>query len=62
MKELKSFLLRIKCKMSTTHLFELFNFVDIFKTGELNYDQFDTLYRKLLLQYAVRMCSIYISI
>ena len=48
MKELKSFLSRINCKMITSKLLEHFNGVDVRQRGELRFDDFLRLYQKLL--------------
>lgn len=48
MKELKSFLSRVNCKMGTAKLLEHFNDIDIRQRGELRFDDFLRLYQKLL--------------
>lgn len=47
-KELKSFLGRVNCKMSTAKLLEHFNEIDVRKRGELRFDDFSHLFQKLL--------------
>lgn len=48
MKELKSFLSRVNCKIATAKLLEYFNEVDVRQRGELRFDDFLRLYQKLL--------------
>lgn len=48
MKELKSFLSRVNCKITTAKLLEHFNEVDVRQRGELRFDDFLRLYQKLL--------------
>lgn len=48
MKELKSFLSRVNCKIATAILLEQFNEVDVRQRGELRFDDFLRLYQKLL--------------
>lgn len=48
MKELKSFLSRVNCKMGTANLLEHFNEIDVRQRGELRFDDFLRLYQKLL--------------
>lgn len=48
MKELKSFLSRVNCKMGTAKLLEHFNVIDVRQRGELRFDDFLRLYQKLL--------------
>lgn len=53
LKEVKSFLPRVHCKMSTSKLRELFQEVDSRKHSDqlsngLNFDEFVTLYNKLI--------------
>lgn len=47
-KELKSFVSRINCKMNTARLMEHFNEIDGRNRGELGFDDFSRLYFKLL--------------
>lgn len=47
-KELKAFLGRVNCKMSTAKLLEHFNEIDVRKRGELRFDDFSHLFQKLL--------------
>lgn len=47
-KELKSFLGRVNCKMNTAKLLEHFNEIDVRKRGELRFDDFSHLFQKLL--------------
>lgn len=53
MKELKSFLSRVNCKISTQKLLEHFNEIDVRSRGELRFDDFSRLYQKLLVLSAV---------
>lgn len=55
MKELKSFLSRVNCKITTQKLLEHFNEIDVRNRGELRFDDFARLYQKLLLLSAVRI-------
>lgn len=54
MKELKAFLSRINCKISTGKLLEHFNEVDTRQRGELRFDDFLRMYQKLLIPPMVR--------
>lgn len=53
LKELKSFLSRVNCKISTQKLLEHFNEIDVRSLGELRFDDFSRLYQKLLVKFAV---------
>lgn len=48
LKELKSFLPRVNCKMSTSKLRDLFQSVDTRKSGEIGFDDFATLFHDQL--------------
>lgn len=48
LKDVKSFFPRVHCKISTSKLRELFQEVDTRKRNELNFDEFVTLYNKLI--------------
>lgn len=48
LKELKAFLPRVNCKISTNKLREAFQEVDTRKRGELGFDDFATLYHNLM--------------
>ncbi|KAJ9579947.1 hypothetical protein L9F63_004420, partial [Diploptera punctata] len=48
LKDLKAFLPRVNCKISTSRLRELFQEVDTRKRTELGFDDFATLYHKLM--------------
>jgi phosphatidylinositol phospholipase C gamma-1 len=48
LKDIKIFLSRVHCKISTNKLRELFQEVDTRKRNELNFDEFVTLYDKLI--------------
>lgn len=48
LKDIKSFLPRIHCKISTSKLRELFQELDIRKRNELSFDEFVALYNKLI--------------
>ncbi|XP_069674413.1 1-phosphatidylinositol 4,5-bisphosphate phosphodiesterase gamma-1 isoform X2 [Periplaneta americana] len=48
LKEMKAFLPRVNCKISTSRLRELFQEVDTRKRTELGFDDFATLYHKLM--------------
>lgn len=54
MKELKSFLSRVNCKIATAMLQEHFNEIDDRRRGELRFDDFLRLYQKLLLANSVK--------
>lgn len=54
MKELKSFLSRVNCKMGTAKLLDHFNYIDIRQRGELRFDDFLRLYQRLLVAPTVR--------
>lgn len=55
MKELKSFLSRVNCKIATAKLLEHFNEVDVRQRGELRFDDFLRLYQKLLVSNTVKI-------
>lgn len=57
-KELKAFLGRVNCKMSTAKLLEHFNEIDVRKRGELRFDDFSHLFQKLLVTQNVRTESV----
>jgi len=48
LKDVKSFFPRVHCKISTSKLRELFQEVDTRKRNELNFDEFVSLYNKLI--------------
>lgn len=48
LKDLKAFLPRVNCKISTNKLRELFQEVDVWKRNELGFDDFAQLYHKLM--------------
>ncbi|XP_063235452.1 1-phosphatidylinositol 4,5-bisphosphate phosphodiesterase gamma-1 [Bacillus rossius redtenbacheri] len=48
LKDLKAFLPKVNCKISTNRLRELFQEVDTRKRGELGFDDFELLYHKLM--------------
>lgn len=48
LKEVKSFLPKINCKISTSKLRDLFQEVDTNRRGEIGFDDFSTLYHKLI--------------
>lgn len=48
LKDVKSFLPRIHCKISTSKLRELFQEVDVRKRNELSFDELVTLYNRLI--------------
>ena len=53
LKDLKVFLPRVNCKISTSRLRELFQEVDTRKRTELGFDDFGTLYHKLMFDESV---------
>jgi len=55
LKDIKSFFPRVHCKISTSKLRELFQEVDIRKRNELNFDEFVTLYNKLIYNSGVKI-------
>ncbi|KAJ6646988.1 1-phosphatidylinositol 4,5-bisphosphate phosphodiesterase gamma-1 [Pseudolycoriella hygida] len=56
-KELKSFLGRVNCRMNTAKLLEHFNEIDVRKRGELRFDDFSHLFQKLLVtQNTIQEC------
>lgn len=55
LKDVKSFFPRVHCKISTSKLRELFQEVDIRKRNELNFDEFVTLYNKLIYNSGVKI-------
>lgn len=54
-KELKSFLSRVNCKITTQKLLEYFNEIDVKSRGELRFDDFARLYQKLFQQTGVSL-------
>lgn len=48
MKEVKSFLPKVNCKISTSKLNEFFHEVDPRNRGEIGFDDFAKLYQKLI--------------
>lgn len=48
LKEVKAFLPKINCKMSTSKLRDLFQEVDTSRRGEIGFDDFSILYHKLI--------------
>jgi len=54
LKDVKSFLPRVHCKISTSKLRELFQEVDTKKRNELSFDEFSTLYKKLICLHFIR--------
>lgn len=48
LKEVKGFLPRLNCKIPTNRLRETFNEVDTRKRGEVGFDDFTTLYHKII--------------
>lgn len=48
LKEVKAFLPKINCKISTSKLRDIFQEVDANKRGEISFDDFSTLYHKLI--------------
>jgi phosphatidylinositol phospholipase C gamma-1 len=48
LKDMKAFLPRVNCKISTSRLRELFQEVDTRRRTELGFDDFATLYHKLM--------------
>lgn len=55
LKDIKIFLSRVHCKISTNKLRELFQEVDTRKRNELNFDEFVTLYEKLIYNPGVKL-------
>jgi len=55
LKDVKSFFPRVHCKISTSKLRELFQEVDTRKRNELNFDEFVTLYNKLIYNSGVKI-------
>lgn len=53
LKEIKGFLPRLNFKMSVNILRDLFNEVDTRRRGEIGFDDFATLYHKLILDESV---------
>jgi hypothetical protein len=54
LKDMKAFLPRVNCKISTSKLRELFQEVDTRRRTELGFDDFATLYHKLMFDEHVR--------
>lgn len=48
LKEVKAFLPKINCKISTSKLRDLFQEVDTSKRGEIGFDDFSLLYQKII--------------
>jgi hypothetical protein len=48
LKDIKTFLPRVNCKMSTNKLREHFQEVDTRKTNELAFDEFSILYNRIM--------------
>lgn len=48
LKEVKAFLPKINCKISTSKLRDIFQEVDTNKRGEIGFDDFSILYHKLI--------------
>lgn len=48
LKEVKAFLPKINCKISTSKLRDIFQEVDTGKRGEISFDDFSILYQKLI--------------
>lgn len=48
MKDIKSFLPRVNCKIATCKLREYFQEVDTKKRSEITFDEFVTFYQKLM--------------
>lgn len=48
LKEVKAFLPKINCKISTSKLRDIFQEVDAGKRGEIGFDDFSVLYHKLI--------------
>lgn len=48
LKELKTFLPKVNCKMSTKNISGIFQSVDTRKTGEIGFDDFSTLFHDTL--------------
>jgi len=55
LKEMKAFLPRVNCKISTNRLRDLFQEVDTRKRTELGFDDFAALYHKLMFDENVRL-------
>lgn len=60
MKEVKAFLPKINCKISTMRLRDLFQEVDTDQRGAIGFDEFALLYQKLI--YDVNVSYLYLSI
>ena len=57
MKDIKSFLPRVNCKIATSKLREYFQEVDTKKRNEITFDEFVTFYQKLMFDESVRSQS-----
>ena len=55
MKEVKGFLPKINCKISTSKLRDIFQEVDTNKRGEIGFDDFSIIYHKLIFDENVSM-------
>ena len=55
LKEMKAFLPRVNCKISTNRLRDLFQEVDTRRRTELGFDDFAALYHKLMFDENVRL-------
>ncbi len=55
MKDIKSFLPRVNCKISTSKLREYFQEVDLRKRSEITFDEFVTFYQKIMFDESVRI-------
>jgi len=55
LKDVKSFFPRVHCKISTSKLRELFQEVDTRKRNELSFDEFVTLYNRLIYNSGVKI-------
>lgn len=53
MKDIKSFLARVNCKISTSRLRENFQEVDTKKRNEITFDEFVVLYHKIMFDESV---------
>lgn len=60
MKDIKSFLPRVNCKISTSKLREYFQEVDTKRRNEITFDEFVTFYQKLMFDDNVSIYVIYV--
>lgn len=58
LKDVKTFLPRVNCKIGTNRLRELFQEVDTRNRNELGFDDFVILYHKLMFDQNVSKCNI----